>query len=147
MSTEEKEAAFQTRFGVRFSHWTRPFWEGTKRGEFLVQQCNDCGSKLYPPKLYCPNCMSQSIEWIKATGKGKVFSYSVSHDDPPTSGVAKYLKAPYVVAIIELDEGVKIISNIVDCKPEDVRCDMNVEVVFRDIGEGVILPGFKPTRD
>ena len=143
MSTEEKGVAFEVKHGIRFARWCHPFWEGTKKGELLIQQCNDCGEKMFPPRLYCTSCFSQNLEWIKASGKGKVYTYSVAYEYPPPR-VGKYLHTPYIIGLVDLEEGVRMITTIVECKPEEVRCDMDVEVVFYDIGEGIILPRFKP---
>ena len=93
--------------------------------------------------MYCPHCLSSNLKWIKTSGKGKVYTYSTIHEYPPPL-VARFLPPPYNLAIIELEEGLKMLSNIVDCKPEDIACDMKVEVVFHDVGEGVVLPWFKP---
>ena len=143
MSAEEKKLAYEIKHGIRFARWCFAFWEGTKRGELLIQQCKDCGKKMFPPRLYCTGCMSQNIEWIKASGKGKIYTYSVAYEYPPPR-VEKYLKVPYIAALVNLEEGVRMMTTIVECKPEDVKCDMDVEVVFQDIGEEVTLPRFKP---
>jgi len=143
MSKEEKNAPFEVRNGIRFTRWCSPFWEGTKDGELLIHQCKDCGNKMFPPRLYCTNCMSQNIEWVKASGKGKIHTYSVAYEYPPTR-VARFLSVPYIIALVDLEEGVRMITTIVDCQTEDVRIGLDVEVGFRDIGEGVVLPTFKP---
>ena len=143
MSTEEKNTAFEVRQGIRFARWCAPFWEATKRGELSIQRCKDCRNEMFPPRLYCTSCMSQNTEWVKASGKGKIYSYSVAYEYPPTR-VARFLSVPYIIALVDLEEGVRMITTIVGCKPEDVKIGSDVEVEFQDIGEGVALPRFKP---
>ena len=124
------------------SPWSRPFWEGCKRHELLIQHCKDCGDNIFYPKLYCPNCLSPDIEWIKTSGRGKVYTFTIVRNYSPTEFAQD---VPYVVAVVRLTEGVQLMSNIVDCPPEQVKCDMEVEVVFEDVTEEVALPKFKPT--
>ena len=123
------------------SPWSRPFWEGCKRCELLIQHCKDCGANIFYPKLYCPNCLSPNIEWIKASGRGKVYTFTVVRNYPPTAFAQD---VPYVVAVIRLEEEVQLMSNIVDCAPEQIKCDMEVEVVFEDVTDEVTLPKFRP---
>lgn len=144
-SEEKKETAFEERMGIRFTKWGKPFWEGTAKGELRFQICNDCGNKMFPARLYCTNCMSQNIGWSKASGKGKIYSYSIAYEYPPAR-VAKFLSTPYTIALIDLEDGVRMMTNIIDCKPEDVKIGLDVEVKFVDIGEGVILPKFRPAK-
>lgn len=123
----------------RISPDSKEFWEGLKRHELLIQRCRDCGTYRYYPRPMCPKCNSTNTQWVKATGKGKVYSWVSTHYSfypafPP----------PYLVAIVELEEGVRMISNLVDCQPEDVYIDMPVEVVFEDVTEEVTVPLFKP---
>ena len=121
--------------------WTRPFWEGCKRHEFLIQHCKDCGANIFYPKLYCPACLSPNIEWLKSSGRGKIYTFTVVYGYAPTEFADDL---PYVVAVIRLAEGVQLMSNIVGCAPEQVKCDMEVEVVFDDVTEDFTLPKFKP---
>ena len=86
---------------------------------------------------------SSNIEWIKTSGKGKVYTYSIIYDYPPPR-IAKFLSPPYCLAFVDLEEGPRMLTNIIGCKPEEVTCDMEVEVAFHDTGEGVVLPWFKP---
>lgn len=121
--------------------WSAPFWEGCRRGELLVQKCEDCQSYVFYPKMYCPNCLSSHLEWIKASGKGTVYSFMTVYGFQPTEFAAD---VPYVVAIIELEEGVRMMSNIVGCPPDSVRCDMKVGVVFDKVTDAFTLPKFRP---
>ena len=123
------------------SPWSRPFWEGCKKRELLIQHCKDCGANIFYPKLYCPSCLSPNIEWIKASGRGKVYTFTVVHNYPPTAFAEDI---PYVVAVVKLEEGVQLMSNIIGCEPEQVKCDMEVEVVFDDVTDEFTFPKFKP---
>ncbi len=120
---------------------TKNYWEGCKRRQLLLPKCRACGKKFFFPHDFCPQCLSEDIEWTQASGRGKVHTYSVV-ERPPSAPFAE--DVPYVVAIIELDEGPRMMSNIVDIAPEHVRVDMDVKVVFEDITEDVALPRFRP---
>ena len=119
----------------------RPFWDGTKKHQLLIQKCKDCGRYQFYPRSTCMHCMSENIEWVKASGKGKVYSYTIAYR-PGSPAFAD--DAPYNIAIIELEEGVRMPSKVVDCKNEDLKCDMPVEVVFRDETPELAIPYFKP---
>ena len=121
--------------------WSASFWEGCKNQELLIQQCRDCRKYVFYPKLFCPHCLSENLECVKSKGRGKVYSYSIIQSYAP-SEFAEDL--PYVVAVIELEEGVRMMSNIVDCPLEEIQCDMPVEVVFEQVTEEFTLPRFKP---
>ncbi|MDP2727573.1 MAG: Zn-ribbon domain-containing OB-fold protein [Dehalococcoidia bacterium] len=120
---------------------TKPFWDGCKRHELLLPKCKACNRIHYYPRMYCPHCMSDDLEWIKASGKGRVYSFTVVHL-PPRPAFAP--DVPYTVAVIELQEGVHMMSNVVQCPPENVKIGMPVQVVFDDVTEEITLPKFKP---
>ena len=122
--------------------WSKPFWEGCKRHELLIQRCKECQEHIFYPKIFCPSCFSSTLEWVKSSGRGKIYTYAAIYSYAPTEFSEE---VPYIVAVVELEEGVRMMSNIVECKPEDVRCDMEVEVVFDDVTEEMTLPKFKPT--
>lgn len=120
---------------------TKSFWDGCKEHQLRFQKCLNCGHILWPPSIICPLCYSYDAEWIVASGKGKVYTFVVYHH--------LYHKAfeediPYVTAIVELDEGPHLLTNIVGCNPDKVRCDMPVEVIWEDITGEFSLPKFKP---
>jgi hypothetical protein len=114
------------------------FWEGVKRHELVFQKCKGCGVLIHPPRPVCPKCRSVEKEWAPSKGRGKVHSWVTYLESPHPS-----FKAPYAVVLVELDEGVRIISNMVDVKPEEIETGMLVEVVFDDISEELTLPKFK----
>ena len=120
---------------------TEGFWEGVKRHELVFQRCKQCGTWLHPPRPMCPKCHSLEKEWVPVSGKGAVYSW-VTYHEPPHPG----FKAPYSVVLVELEEGVRLISNMVDTKPEEIHIGMPVEVVFDDLGEDLTLPKFRKVR-
>lgn len=118
---------------------TRPFWDGAKRHELMVYKCLNCG-KSYWPAIHCAACDNPRMEWVKASGKGEVFSFTVIHQAPPNWSA----DIPYNVSWIKLNEGPVLISRMVECKNEDIHIGMPVEVVFEDITEEVTLTRFRP---
>ncbi len=120
---------------------TRPFWEGTKRHELLIQRCNDCGQFRFYPRTSCIFCLSDNTEWVKVSGKGRVYSFTIA-ERPARPAFAD--DVPYNVAIVELEEGVRMTTNIIDCENGDIKVDMPVEVVFDDVTPEITLPKFRP---
>jgi len=121
---------------------SKPFWQGCRREELLLQRCNNCGRFQFYPRPLCINCMSRSLEWVRSSGKGAVYSFTVTHQTT-TPGFAQEL--PYVFAIVELIEGVRLTTNIVGCPPEQVYIGMPVVVVFEPISPEISLPKFVPS--
>jgi len=119
-----------------------PFWEGTRRHELMIQRCRECGSYQFYPRTNCTKCLSENVEWVKSNGKGKVYSFTIAYRP---GGAAFVNDVPYNIAIVELDEGVRMPTSIVECKNEDIKCDMPVQVVFEDVSPELALPRFKPT--
>ena len=118
-----------------------PYWEAVKCHELKLQQCLVCGAFRFPPAEVCSECTSDAYEWKPVSGKGRVFSF-VTYHRAYHPGFKEEL--PYVVAVIELEEGPRMLSNVIGCKPEDVRCDMPVEVAYEDITDEMTLPKFRP---
>ena len=121
---------------------TMPFWEGTRQGELRIQRCRACGRCVFYPRAVCPNCMSDDLEWFRASGKGVVYSYTVVHRAPEEFRD----EVPYVVALVDLKEGVRMMTRLIDVDPAEVRIGMGVEVVFRAVTEDIVLPYFRPAR-
>ena len=118
------------------------FWKGCKREVLLIQKCRDCGKYRHEPRIACPYCLSFNFDWTEVSGKGEVYSY-VIYRRPPFPNWSDAI--PYVVAIIELEDcSVRMVSNIVECKPEEVKIGMKVEVVFEKATEEITLPKFRP---
>src|SRR3989442_5658037 len=108
---------------------TAPYWEATREGRLLIKECRSCGRPFFYPRASCPRCWSSETAWREASGRGTVYTFTVVHqnDLPPFRD-----RLPYVVAVVELEEGVRMTSNIEACAPDDVRCGMAVRVAFRD---------------
>ncbi len=121
---------------------TREYWEGCRRHELLIQRCRKCGTFRFYPRPMCPDCNSLESEWIKAGGKGRVYSWTVA-----VRQFHPAFEVPYVIAIVELEEGVRMTTNVVNCPLEELSVGMPVEVVFEDVTEEVSLPKFRPIRD
>jgi len=120
---------------------TKEYWEGAKRHELTIQRCKNCGTYRFPPKALCHNCLSMETEWEKVSGRGKLYTFTIFHQ---VYGPEWKEEVPYNVAVVELDEGPRMISNIVNCKNEDLRIGMELEVVFEDVTQDITLPKFKP---
>jgi hypothetical protein len=119
---------------------TRQFWAATAEGRLLLKRCLDCGSVIWYPRAICPECASLRTEWFQASGRGRVYSYTLNH-----RGQDAYSDAgPYVLAYVELDEGPRMMTNIVGADVAGVTVGMRVEVVFHDTGDGTALPRFRP---
>jgi len=121
----------------------RPFWEALQRHELYVQKCRDCGDLRYHPRALCTNCLSSRTEWLRSKGLGKIYTFTVTNQNQ-APGFRESL--PYVMAWVELDEGLKMLTNIVDCPPQQVRIGMPVEAVFEDVTPEVTLVQFRPAR-
>jgi hypothetical protein len=125
----------------RVDEESKGFWEACQRHELYLQRCCDCGALRYYPRALCPSCLSDRIEWVRASGKGTVYTFTVTHQNQ-APGFRDAL--PYVMAYVELDEGVRMLTNIVGCAPDDVRIGMPVELAFEDVTPDITLPKFKP---
>ena len=122
---------------------SRQYWEASQKDQFLVQRCKDCGRYRFPPQLMCPHCWSENTEWLESSGIGTVYTFGVVRRaiQPRWSD-----KIPYVVALVELNEGPKIFTNIMECEPEEVAIGMQVEVIFDHVTPDIALPKFRPIR-
>jgi uncharacterized OB-fold protein len=122
----------------RVTEETKPYWEGCRRHQLLIQRCKGCGKFQFYPRALCSHCLSDSLEWVEARGTGTIYSFSNVYR-PPSK---EFKELPYIVAIIELDEGVRMMSNVVNVQPGEVWVGMRVKVVFEDIHEDLSLPKF-----
>jgi uncharacterized OB-fold protein len=118
---------------------TKPYWDATKEHRLLIKRCQDCQTAIFYPRSVCPSCMSDRVDWVAASGRGTIYSYTVVRRAPP-----QFVEdAPYVVALIDLAEGVRLMSNVVGASPSDVRIGAVVEVVFEDVTPEITLPKFR----
>jgi uncharacterized OB-fold protein len=120
---------------------TQPFWDGCRAGRFLLRRCNACGERHFYPRPFCPKCWSTDVEWEDANGRGTLYTYSVvrQNDLPPFSE-----RVPYVAAIVELDEGPRVMTNIDGDDFDALEIGMRVQVAFRAISDDVTIPVFRP---
>ncbi len=125
----------------RIDEESRGYWEALARHEVYVQRCRACRTPRFYPRALCPSCLADATDWVRASGRGTVYSFTVTHQNQ-APGFRDDL--PYVLAIVELVEGVRLMTNIVCCAPEAVRIGMPVEVVFEDVTPDITLPKFRP---
>jgi hypothetical protein len=119
---------------------TRPYWDATLQGKLLLRTCNNCGTVIWYPRSLCPACGSFDTGWTQAAGTGTIYSFAVTR-----RGAGAYAAAaPYVLAYVELAEGPRMMTNIVDADIDSLRIGDPVEVVFHDTGQGAALPRFRP---
>lgn len=117
---------------------SRPFWEGVNDHKLMIQWCADCKKHIFYPRIHCPHCFSENVSWVEASGQGRIHSYTVVH----RAGPPFKEQTPYVVAIVELNEGVKMMSRIIGDR-EKISIDKPVSVVYEKIDDEVTLPYFK----
>ena len=122
---------------------SKRFFDALKEHRLLIQRCGDCEHAYYYARPFCPSCLSGEVEWQEASGKGRLYSFVINHRSAPG------FDAPYIIAIVELEEGPRMMTNLIDVDPDPdmVRCEMPVEIVFHDIDDDFTLPRFRPSRD
>jgi uncharacterized OB-fold protein len=118
---------------------TTHFWEGTRQGELRLQRCQSCDHVYFPPRPFCPTCASKQVAVFKASGRGSLFSYVVSHLPAPG------FEPPYTIAVVELEEGPRMMTNIVGTPPDpqQLPLDAPVEVEFVAVSDSITLPMFR----
>ena len=124
----------------RIDEESRGFWEALARHELYFQRCRDCGTKRFYPRALCTSCLSSATEWVRASGRGTVYSFTVTHQNQ-APGFREEL--PYVLAVVELAEGIRMMTNVIGCAPDAVRVGMTVEIVFEDVTAEITLPKFR----
>lgn len=117
-----------------------PFWAAGREGRLLIQRCPDCGKAIFYPRAVCPECMGTPV-WVEASGRGTVYTFSIARRP---AGPAFAADVPYVVALVDLDEGPRMMSNVIGCPVDQVRIGMRVRVVFEQASDEVHLPRFRP---
>lgn len=120
---------------------TKPFWDACKEGRLLLQRCRACGEHQSYYRGFCAHCWSRDVEDVVSSGRGTVWSYTVTHQNR-TPGYKEEL--PYVVALVELEGGVKVFTNIVGCDAERVHIGMAVKLTFAQAENGTSIPLFEP---
>jgi uncharacterized OB-fold protein len=117
-----------------------PYWQAAREHRLALPKCEDCQKFWFPPSRTCPHCLSANFSFQNVSGKGKIFSFVTFHR---VYRPAFANDVPYVVALIELDEGPRLLSNIMGVTHDQVKCEMRVEVVFDDYDEDISIPKFK----
>jgi len=125
----------------RVDEESRGYWEALQRHELVFQRCGSCRTDRFPPRAVCPVCLSSAVEWMRASGRATVYSFTVTHQNQ-APGWREEL--PYVLAVVELAEGPRLMTNLVDVAPDEVRIGMAVEIVFDDVTPEITLPKFRP---
>jgi len=121
---------------------TQPYWDGLKEGRLMLQRSKSTGKAYFPPRPFFPGDPTQEVEWFQASGRGRLHTYVISHRPPPG------FEGPFAIAVVELDEGPRLATNIVDCPqtPEALQLDMEVELVPHKVDDEITLPLFRPVR-
>lgn len=125
------------------SSLNQPYWDGLKQRQVVMPKCNDCDKLWYPPAPFCPECWSRSFSWQQLSGRGKVNSWVVFHQAYFSSFKNDI---PYNVAEVELEEGPRLLTNLVDVDGADIQIGMSVEIIFDDITDEVTLAKFTPMK-
>jgi uncharacterized protein len=120
---------------------TRPFWEATARGEFRIQVCERCEARIFYARHACTQCGARELRWQASSGRGTVYSYTIARRPTHPAFAAR---VPYVIAIVELEEGPRVTTNIIGCDPDAVAIGMPVEVAFEEAQDGIAIPVFRP---
>jgi uncharacterized OB-fold protein len=117
-----------------------PYWEGLKARRLMLPHCADCSRAHFYPRVVCPHCGSRRIEWRKASGRGKLYSFVINHRPPRHMS-----SGPYIIAVVELDEGPRMMTNLIGVAPDPalIRCDAPVEIHYDDVTPEVTLPRFR----
>ena len=122
---------------------TKPFWDATAEGKLLLPRCTACGVVIWYPRAFCPECNSFDVEWFEASGRGTIYSRTIIRQNPTRT--FKHL-IPFVVALIDLDEGPRVMSNVVGTPADDVQIGDRVRVTFQPVSDDAALPLFELDR-
>ena len=116
-----------------------PHWEGCREGALRIQRCGDCGAFVFIPQPVCTGCFGDDLVWVETSGRGTLYSYTVVHRAQQPA-----FDVPYTVAIVELEEGFHMLSNLVDVPPEAIEIGMPLVVTYREMSDEITLPFFRP---
>ncbi|CQD13316.1 putative nucleic-acid-binding protein containing a Zn-ribbon [Mycobacterium europaeum] len=128
-----------TRLAPAITADTEFFWNGLRENKLLIQRCGGCGRLRHPPRPMCPHCRSLDWDTVESSGRGTVYSYVMPHEPK-----FPFFEYPYVVVLVELEEGVRLVSNLTGIDPADVTTGMPVEVYFQSFDDGLVLHQFRP---
>lgn len=122
---------------IQISNITKPFWQGLTEGRFITRYCKQCSYITFPPKEHCPNCLSKDMNWQELNGKGTLYSYTIVHAAPPM-----FSPLPLYVAVIDLEEGVRLVTHLLDCQYPEPGIPVNLVITKHNNG---YLFAAKPT--
>ena len=120
---------------------TQPFWDAAAKGQLIFQRCGECKKTQSTPRQFCTHCMAEGLQWETNKGLGSVYTFTVNHR---AANAHMADKVPYVVAVVQLDEGIRMMANIVDVEPQAVRIGDRVRVRFLPLNDTLSLPQFAP---
>lgn len=120
---------------------TEPFWAALKEHELRLQRCADCDKAYFYPRSLCPHCWSDNVQWERMSGRGTVYTYTIVRRAPHRAFTDD---VPFVIAVVELEEGPRMPVNLVDCPVDNVYVEMAVEIVYEDINDEITMPRFRP---
>jgi uncharacterized OB-fold protein len=118
---------------------SQPFWDGCLAGQLRLPRCQACGRLNWFPRAMCRYCSATELEWIQVSGRGRVYTFTTVHRAP-----GEVFEVPYVLALVDLDEGVRMMTHVVDCPPDQLRVGLPVEVRFHAASADIALPVFAP---
>ena len=120
---------------------TEPYWAAARDGRLLIKRCTSCAHVFHYPRPFCPKCWSDDVEWEEASGRATLYTWSVvrQNDLPPWPE-----RVPYVAAVVDLEEGPRMLTNVEGCEPDDLRVGMALQVAFRKETDEITLPIFRP---
>ena len=121
----------------------KPFWDATAEGRLVVPRCDECQTLIWFPRPFCPACLSTAVTWVEVSGRGTVYSFTVNRRG--AADLPDYRNAGvYVLAYVELEEGPRMMTNIVDCDLDSIKCGQKVKVSFKKTENGASVPVFVP---
>ncbi|WP_440534560.1 Zn-ribbon domain-containing OB-fold protein [Variovorax sp. YR566] len=122
------------------SQEAKPFWDGTKAGKLMLPRCPRCSFVIWYPRQFCPECGHDAVEWFEASGRGSIYSFASVR-----RGEGAYRETQlYVLALVELQEGPRVLTNIIDCDPAELEIGQSVSAVFSEAGDEAALLRFRP---
>ena len=122
-----------------YPDYEAPFWTGAKAGKLLIQECEDCGKRQFYPRLVCVHCQSRKVRWIECSGRGTIYSFTIV-ERPPSQWAHL---APYALIVVDLEEGARITSRIVESPVSQVKIGSPVTACFGEVADGVVMPLFR----
>ena len=120
---------------------SQPHWDGAREGRLMVQRCPTCHAYVFIPRRACPHCLTEPLPWVQSSGKGEIYSFTIIHRTPHPA-----FEPPYCAAIVALDEGWHMLTNIIGCSSDDISVGQRVEVDFLELGE-ITLPVYRLSKD